>query len=87
MELFMMGAVAMGLFVAGLFFLKFWRDTNDRFFAIWAFAFWLLGLTRVMLVYLPTEGSDKDSVYWLRFLAFLLIVISIIDKNRRPRRP
>jgi hypothetical protein len=31
--------------MAGLFFLRFWRDTGERLFACFAIAFWLLGST------------------------------------------
>ena len=36
---FMLGGLVMGCFVAGLFFLRFWRKTHDRLFAIFAIAF------------------------------------------------
>lgn len=32
--------------VAGLFFLRFWRRSRDRFFAFFAAAFWLMALQR-----------------------------------------
>ena len=33
------GAMAMGYAVAGLFFLRFWRDARDRLFGLFALAF------------------------------------------------
>jgi hypothetical protein len=46
-------------------------------------AFWLLCLTRLALTISRTEESIY--VYWVRFAAFVLILLAIIDKNR-PRR-
>jgi Family of unknown function (DUF5985) len=91
MDLFLIGAIAMASFVAGLFFLRFWRDTGDRLFFIFAIAFWLLGLTRLALVLIGSEnrGEEHTYLYWVRFAAFLLILLAIIDKNRpkRENRP
>ena len=33
------GAIMMGYLVAGLFFLRFWQETRDRLFLIFAVAF------------------------------------------------
>ena len=49
MEQFLMGAIAMASLVVALFFLRFWRKTGDRLFAIFALAFLLLGITRLGL--------------------------------------
>jgi amino acid transporter len=77
------GAMVMGYLTAGLFFLRFWRDTRDRLFAIFAGAFFLLGIQRAVLTVAVHDG-DTGSVwiYMLRLLAFLLILFAIVDKNR-----
>ena len=49
MEHFVMGAIAMASAVVALFFLRFWRETGDRLFAMFALAFLLLGITRIGL--------------------------------------
>ncbi|HEX6961002.1 MAG TPA: DUF5985 family protein [Lacipirellula sp.] len=49
MEHFIMGAIAMASAVVALFFFRFWRDTGDRLFAMFALAFLLLGITRMGL--------------------------------------
>jgi uncharacterized protein DUF5985 len=77
------GAMVMGYLVAGLFFLRFWRDTRDRLFAIFAGAFWLLALQRAVLTIVVHRGQEGSVwIYGLRLLAFLLILAAIIDKNR-----
>ena len=47
MEQFIMGAIAMASAVVALFFLRFWRETGDRLFAIFASAFVLLGISTI----------------------------------------
>lgn len=85
MELILSGALAMGLAVAGLFFLRFWRDTGDRLFALFATAFFLMAANRVELGLL--EGlAGREHHYWVRFAAFALILVAILDKNRPARR-
>ena len=78
---FILGAVVMACGVSGLFFLRFWRKTHDRLFAIFAIAFWVLGLNWLFLAF-----TDQDEVrtilYIVRLLAFVLILYGIWDKNR-----
>lgn len=82
MEQFLMGVIATGCWVAGVFFLRFWRRTGDRLFLIFSASFILLGLTRLGLA-MTAGGSESHSYfYWARLAAFLLIVGAIIDKNR-----
>jgi len=77
------GAIAMGFGVAGLFFLRSWRRTGDRLFALFALAFLVLAANRVGLagygVYWTGRG---DNLYWVRLFAFGLILLAILDKNR-----
>ena len=83
MEHMIMGAIAMASAIAALFFLRFWRDTGDRLFAMFALAFLLLGITRMGLALSPQELEGHTHWYWVRLVAFLLILVAIVDKNRR----
>lgn len=76
------GAILMGYLVAGFFFLRFWRDTRDRLFLIFAVAFGILGAQRVALVLSQEMGETRTGLYLIRLLAFLLILGAIVDKNR-----
>jgi hypothetical protein len=77
------GAIFMGYLVAGLFFLRFWRDTRDRLFLIFAVAFALLGVQRVALVLTREMLESQTGLYVIRLFAFLLILGAIVDKNRK----
>jgi hypothetical protein len=83
MSQFLMGAMAMACWTAALFFVRFWRDTHDRLFALFAAAFVLLGFTRMGLALWPEIGEGQTYFHWVRFAAYLIILIAIVDKNRR----
>ena len=76
------GAIVMGYAVAGLFFLRYWRQTRDRLFLIFAIAFWLLGAQRLALALTFQEAESHTGLYLVRLFAFLLILLAIVDKNR-----
>lgn len=78
------GAILMGYLVAGLFFLRFWRDTRDRLFLIFAVAFVILGAQRLALVLTREMLETYTGLYLVRLFAFLLILGAIVDKNRKP---
>ena len=84
----MMGAVAMASLVATLFFLRFWRQTQDRLFLYFAAAFALDAATRVALALSHPSAEDEPLYYVGRLFTFGLIIIAIIQKNRSnsPRR-
>lgn len=72
--------------VAALFFTMSWRRSGDRFFLIFACAFTLLGIERLILGILNLPESPLLSIYIVRLIAFLLIIIAIVDKNRTSLR-
>jgi hypothetical protein len=78
------GALLAGYLTVMLFFLRFWRDSHDRLFALFAAAFGLLAVQRVALILTMESLEDQTIFYVLRLLAFVLIIVAIIDKNRRP---
>jgi hypothetical protein len=78
----MAGALVMGYAVCGLFFLRFWRQTGDRLFLVFALAFWILGLQRLALAVVEPVEESRTGLYLVRLFAFLLILGAIIDKNR-----
>jgi hypothetical protein len=71
--------------VAGLCFLRFWRDTRDRLFVFFAVAFWLLALCWMLLALLSPTEETRPYVYAIRLAAFGLIIAAIVDKNREAR--
>jgi hypothetical protein len=85
MEQMLMGAIAVGWLVAGLFFFRFWHQTRDRFFLWFALSFWLEAAGRVALGLMQPAAEDNPAIYGVRVLAYALILLAIWQKNR-PRR-
>lgn len=79
----LLGAVMMASAVAALFFLKFWRQTRDRFFLLFAAAFALDAAARLMLALLPYSSEQEPLFYVPRLVTFGLIILAIVQKNRR----
>lgn len=85
--LFANGVLTAGFVVLGLFFLKFWRQTGDSFFALFAAAFWLLAGNAVASALTgPYSEITSPSIYLLRLFAFVLIILAIVRKNVAGRR-
>jgi hypothetical protein len=82
---FLMGAIAVASFVAGLFFFRFWRHTRDRFFIFFALSFWIEAGNRVAMILFLEPNEDAPGYYVVRLVAYGLIVAAIIHKNRVPR--
>jgi Family of unknown function (DUF5985) len=76
-----LGAVAMASLVAALFFMRFWRDTGDRFFLLFATAFALDAVTRLTLGLSDVSAEHEPFFYLARLVTFALILVAIIDKN------
>ena len=85
MNQFLSGATMMGLMVAALFFLRFFRETGDRLFAMFAAAFFILALNLVAVVLFNPPDEVRPLFYAIRLAAFVLILIAIVDKNLRGR--
>ena len=81
LNIFLLGVIAVACAAAGLFFLRFWRTTRDRLFAIFAIAFWVLGLNWAALAVIKQDEA-RTWLYVIRLAAFVLILVGIIDKNR-----
>jgi len=85
LQTFLQGAAAAGSLVAALFFLRFWTRTRDSFFLFFSAAFLIEGLSRVPLAF-EHAADETDPLYYLpRLLAYSLIVLAVVLKNRPQR--
>ena len=82
---FVLGGTAVACLAIALFFLRFYRDTTDRLFAAFAAAFFIFGVNRLILTAIDEDADGRIYAYALRFLAFMLVVWGIVDKNRSSR--
>ncbi len=83
MSLIISGALVMGYAVAASFFFRFWRQTADRLFAMFAAAFLILAAQRLALALTVEIEGSSAVLYSMRLLAFVIILAAIIDKNRK----
>ena len=81
MNLFLLGATVMAAAVAGLFFLRLWRESRDRLYAYFACAFWLEAIARGLRVFTEKPNEADPMLVLVRIAAYGLIVVAIIDKN------
>jgi hypothetical protein len=79
---FLWGALSFAGGVIGLFFLRSWRTTHDRLFIIFAIAFWLMSIQWVAVAATRAIFDTQYYLYLIRLLAFILIAVAILDKNR-----
>lgn len=82
---FLSGAVAFGFALSALFFLRFWTRTRDSLFLAFAIAFAMLGSVQAILALADYTTEERGSIYLIRLVAFLLIIVAITRKNRAVR--
>ena len=82
---FVSGALGACYLIAALFFLRFWRQSRDRLFALFAAAFVMLALQRIGLALAVRYELQTTWAYVMRLAAFVIILYAIIDKNRQSR--
>jgi hypothetical protein len=83
---FLQTVAATAAFINGVFFWRFWQESRDQLFAMFAFAFWLLSASWAILAVFNPTGESLPYAYALRLLAFLLLIGGIVHKNRPPSR-
>lgn len=85
-DAFLSGAIAMAAFVIGLFFLRYWRASSDRFFLLFALAFWIEAVNRLYTVLGGETREDVPTYYLVRLLSYGLILWAILEKNLGRRK-
>ena len=80
---FLSGALTALCTVAALFFFRFYIKSRDRLFLCFSFAFVMLGVERVFINVNEIFNENVDSVILIRLASFILMLLAIIDKNRR----
>jgi hypothetical protein len=71
--------------VAAVFFLRFHKKTRDQFFVLFAAAFVLLSAHWFVVALVHPTGETRPLFYIARAIAFLVIALAILDKNRKGR--
>jgi hypothetical protein len=81
LDVFLLGFIAACSLVAGLFFLRFWRSTQDPLFLAFLVFFVVQGLTNAAVLQLPHPNEGSVAVYTVRLLSVLVVLAAILAKN------
>lgn len=92
---FFAGIAVATLSASGLFFFRFWKQSHDHFYLLFALAMGLLAVERAALIFIvhpvgvlsPEMHEGATWIYLIRLVAFLAILWAIIDKNRPNSHP
>ncbi|MGZ8288033.1 MAG: DUF5985 family protein [Telluria sp.] len=81
----LVGAIAMASLVIAMVFMRYWRNTGDRFFLWFALSFAIEGAHRIYSSMASAMLEDSALHYIIRLVAYGLILWAIFEKNW-PRR-
>jgi hypothetical protein len=83
---FLQGATFLGSLAVAVCFLRFWRESREPLFLVFAGAFTVFAVNRVALAVLA-DGDEEQRlwVYVTRALAFSLIAGAVVQQNLRRR--
>lgn len=79
----LIGAIAALSFAVGLFFLRYWKTTGDRFFLYFAISFLIECVNRISLSTLFDLKEELPIYYLIRLLSYGFIIFAIIEKNKK----
>lgn len=77
----LIGILLMGYAIGGLFFFRFWKQTHDRLFLMFGIAFFMLCFQEILFGISSQPDEALTYLFIIRLLAFILILVGIIDKN------
>ena len=80
---FLWGLLTMAHLVVALLLLRFWRLSRDRLFLFFAASFVTLAVNWLTLALMRPAPEAEHLIYLIRLFGFVLLIIGIIDKNRR----
>lgn len=82
---FFSGIIFTSFGFAGIFFLKFWKKTKERFFLAFALACWALSIERIAMLIESKNNETSAWVYLFRLVAFFLVFLAVYHANQQKR--
>jgi uncharacterized protein (TIGR04206 family) len=79
---FLNGAAAMACAGITVFFLRFWRESEDRLFPCLAIAFLIFAVNYAVLALLPLADERRTIAFALRLVGFTAILVGVLLKSR-----
>jgi len=83
---FLQAVSATAAWISATIFVRYWRESRDPLFVQFALAFALLGLSWAILSVVNPIADTSPYIYGLRLIAFLLIIVAVVVKNREAAR-
>jgi len=83
LTIFFSGMIFATFLASGLFFFKFGKRTREPFFAMFAYACWMLAFERLPLLFFGPDAEGRPWVFLMRLFAFFLIIVSFVSANRK----
>lgn len=83
MQKFLWGVLFAACVVAAALFVRSFRATRERLFLYFAAAFAAFALNYLALGAIDLAREDVYTVYLFRLAGFLVLIVGILDKNRR----
>lgn len=83
MSQFLWGALFAACAVAAALFFRSFRSTRDRLFLYFTAAFAAFALNYLALAAIDPAREDVYTVYLIRLAGFAILIVGILDKNRR----
>ena len=73
--------------MAALFFVRFWRRTNDLLFMAFGLAFLLFAINQGLVALAGILSEERSWIYLIRLAGFALLIFAIVTKNVASRHP
>jgi len=83
LDIFLIGFTVACSLVASVFFLRFWRSTDDALFLAFAIFFAIQGILNSATLVLPHPNEGALSLFLLRLISVLGVLAAILAKNRK----
>lgn len=80
-DIFLLGYIAACCLVAGIYFIRFWKDTRDFLFLAFAIFFLILGGSDAFTASFDHPNWGMLWLFALRPLSMLMILAAILRKN------
>jgi uncharacterized membrane protein HdeD (DUF308 family) len=81
LDIFLHGVIAASSLIAGLFFLRFWRETRDSLFLAFLIFFVIQGSTTMYVVSMHHPNVGNPWMYGLRLFSVLVVLAAVLKKN------
>ena len=81
LDTFLLGFIAASSLFAGIFFLRFWRETRDSLFLAFSAFFLIQSVLSAVVLDLPEPNEGTPWIFTLRLVSVAGVLGAILGKN------